>query len=98
MKEKADHIESGCPKCVTGSVKECNEAEHAVKEQLLRLCRFDDCLREILTVKDESGDMVEKLSKIFMLAESALIPTVLCVSCKGLTTKSPCENCGAHLV
>lgn len=97
-KDRTDHLESGCPKCVTGSVKECNETEHLVKEQLLRLCRFDECLQAIVSVKDAEGDLVDKLSKIFALAEEALIPTVLCVSCKSLTTKSPCEKCGAVLV
>lgn len=97
-KDKADHVESGCTKCKTGSVKECNEVEHLVKEKLLRLCRFDEALSEILAIREGSGDMIDKLNMIFSLAENALIPTVICVSCNRLTTKSPCENCGATLV
>ncbi len=98
MKEKADHVESGCTKCKTGNVRECNETEHLVKEKLLRLCRLDDALREILAVHKGNGDMIDKLNMISSIATNALIPTVICVSCNRLTTKSPCENCDASLV
>ena len=102
LREKIDHVESGCPKCVTGSVKECNEAEMIVKEKMLKLCRFEECIRSILKIKDEDGwqtedGCIEKAGKIFKLAEDALLPTVLCLSCRSLTTKSPCDHCGTSI-
>lgn len=103
IKEKVDHVASGCPKCATGNLKECNEAENMMKEKLLRLCRLDDCLKAILAIRDEESageadDMIGQLSRIFTLAETALIPTILCVSCKNLTVSSPCEKCGSELL
>lgn len=98
IREKADHIESACPKCVSSAVKECTDTEHSVKEKLLRLVRYDECLKEILNVRDGEGDLAAKLKKVFDLVEASLVPTVLCVNCKGLTVKSPCEHCGSSLI